>query len=108
VILGKCRFKADHQRPTRTTDVYGEEDFVWTSQGTLWVDLRQANASRAFEAFQDQGVYAVVLFVPWGPSLSIKREDRMVVEGKNYNVLSVVDRRHDIGGIEVTASEAEA
>ena len=32
----------------------------------------------------------------------------MVVEGKNYNVLSVVDRRHDIGGIEVTASEAEA
>jgi head-tail adaptor len=108
VILGKARFKADHQRPVRTTDVYGEEDFVWSSQGTMWCDLRQANASRSTEALQDVGVYAVVMFFPWGPSVSVEREDRMVVEGRTYNVLSVVDRRHDIGAIEVTASEAEA
>lgn len=108
MILGRCKFKADHQRPTRTTDDYGEEDFEWTSQGTLWVDLRQANASRGREAFQDVGVYAVSVFIPWGPSLEVKREDRLVVEGRTYNVLSVVDRRHEIGAVEVTASEAEA
>ena len=108
MILGRCRFKAVHERPTRSTDVFGEEDFVWDKVGTLYVDLRQANASRATEAFQDQGVYAVALFIPWGPDLTINREDRFQIEGRIYNVLSVVDRRHDIGGIEVTASEAEA
>tara|TARA_Y100001973_G_C5208848_1_gene343745 strand:+ start:5386 stop:5712 length:327 start_codon:yes stop_codon:yes gene_type:complete len=108
MILGRCRFKADHQRPTRTTDVYGEEDFTWTSQGTRWVDLRKANATRATEAMQDVGVYGVSVFIPWGPSLDFRREDRLVIEGRTYNVLSVVDRRHDIGAIELTASESEA
>jgi len=106
---GKYRHRATLEQRTTSLDSYGEDSRSWTQLAKVWATLEAVTASERFESQQVQADvthritfrFAEAYLSGMGP------EDRITIEGRTFEVISLVDRKGREREIEVIAVERQ-
>jgi len=87
---GVLRHRIVIQRATKTQSVMGEDVVTWSDLVTLHAQVR-AMHGRELEAYQQQWAEARFRIRTWKPAEVIRREDRIIWDGRTLDILDAED-----------------
>lgn len=93
------------QRFTATQDEYGEETQAWSELGKEWAAVFYGRGDERRQAAQEQGQQAANFQMLANlATLGLKIEDRIVLDGRIWNIVGISPHTPERGLIEVTAT----
>jgi len=90
IRAGEMDRKAQIQTPTEAANAIGEPIQTWTPFATRWVSLLPLSGNEAMKAMATQGNVTHRVQMRYTPGLKPKM--RLVVEGRTFEIMSVVER----------------
>ena len=78
------------QSKTVTRDRYGGETRTWADQATVWCRIVPVRSDETFSTEQLRGVDMVDFDIRY--RTDVKSDWRIVFEGSNYDILSILER----------------
>jgi SPP1 family predicted phage head-tail adaptor len=105
---GFCNLAVLVQSATRSRDEYGHDELTWvTKYSTLWVSVRTRARAAAYADGTAQ-VDGVTFTTPYHEGHDLERGDRVVWDGVNYEVQTVMDRNGQRAFIDLEAVQVAA
>jgi SPP1 family predicted phage head-tail adaptor len=89
IFAGMLRNKIQIQRLLKTPDGSGGWTKTWIPLGSTWAYIRATGASEQFSQDRLNGVVRYKATIRYKADLTVA--DRVVFEGKNYQIRAVVD-----------------
>ncbi len=106
---GKYRHRATLQQRATTVDSYGEDVRTYTTLAKVWATLEAVTAREAFESQQVQAdvTHRIKFRFAEAYLSGMNPEDRIVIDSRTFEIVSLLDRQGREREIEVIAVERQ-